>query len=152
MKRLCLLLATAILFVSASVNAQGVKDTSYKTGGGVTKMKHEEFRVYGEVKLFSDNGRTTIKVHFDALVEKIFADKETFKLYTQLENYRYESLNEALNVLASYGWSVDHVWTIENRTGVDTHFLISKTVGEMKPLAPWANMRKSSKEGLKRGK
>ena len=50
MKRLGLLLATAILFVAASVNAQGVKDTSYKTGGGnVIKVKHGESRIYGEV-------------------------------------------------------------------------------------------------------
>ena len=152
MKRLGLLLATAILFVAASVNAQGVKDTSYKTGGGnVIKVKHGESRIYGEVTSFTVNARTTVKVSFNCLIEKISGGKEAFKTCVNLENYQYESLVEALNILASHGWNVEHVWTEDSRTGVDTHFLISKSVDKLIPANPWMDKSKGAKGGSAKG-
>jgi len=151
MKRLTILFAVTAMFAATSVSAQGTKEQANK-GGVVMKTNQASPKVYGELTAFSVNGRTTVKVSFNTLIEKITGDKMAFKTCANLENYQYENLGEALNILSSHGWNVEHVWTEENRTGVDTHFLVSKAVGRLTPANPWADKSKSSKGGVSRGK
>lgn len=149
MKRLSILFAVAALMATTNVFAQGTKEMAEK-GGGVMKVNQVSPKVYGEVTSFTVNGRNTVKVSFNTIIEKVTGDKTAFKTCANLENYQYESLGEALNILASHGWQVDQVWTVENRTGVDTHYLISKTVGRITPANPWMDKSKSSKGGVSR--
>ena len=151
MKRLTILFAVAAMFATTSVSAQGTKEQADKNGG-MMKDNQASPKIYGEITVFSVNGRTTVKVDFNPLIQKITADKTAFKTCTNLENYQYESLGEALNILSSHGWSVEHVWTEEKRTGVDTNFLIAKPVGRLTPVNPWLDKSKSSKGGVTRGK
>lgn len=151
MKRLGILLAATALLATANVNAQGVKDPATKNGGGASVMKvaPESPKLYGEVTVFETNGRTTVKVEFNQIIDRINKDKQVFKDCIDLKNYKYESLSQALNVLASHGWTVEHVWTQENRTGVDTHMLISKNVGRLTPAYPWRDKTRDSKGAAK---
>lgn len=152
MKRLTILLAAIALLASANVCAQGVKDPATKNGqGSVMKMNNDDARLYGELTAFTVNGRTTVKVDFNMIIEKIARDKQIFKDCIDLKNYKYANLSEALNVLASHGWIVEHVWTESTRNGMDTKFLISKAVGRMTPVYPWRDKTKEAKGGS-RGK
>ena len=50
----------------------------------------------------------------------------------ELNRMRFDSVIEAMNTLASYGWELEESYTIETRTGALTYIIFAKEVDRLK--------------------
>lgn len=153
MKKLSMVLAAVGLLVSTTASAQLTKKPDNTRG---TRTVVEEVakkpKLYGTMMSYTQSGRAVVKIEFDPMIERIAPEKSTAGSCYELENHRFNSLGEALNVLSSHGWCVELGWTTEdNRNGTVTNFVLSKEVEKLMPVYPWKEKKggSTSKEGAK---
>ena len=132
------LVVAAFLFVFEA-NAQ---ITSKSQSNSKENLKYfasnaEEFKLYGEVTVSEINGRSSLKVFFDPIIDRMGSDKELVGVAQHIKNHKFSSLGEALNVLSSHGWHVEMVWTTLGTMGQVQHFLISNEIEKLSPVSPW---------------
>ena len=148
MKKLSILLASAALLFSISIQAQITKNTQATRTNSLDKPSQMDVQegvfLYGSMVVFQQNSREVVKISFDETVSRTVTNKEVISLTEQLSSYRYTSLVEALNVLSSHGWNVCQTWTQEgSRTGTEVHFLLRMNIKKSTPMSPWLEKRKS---------
>ena len=148
MNKLSIVLATVALSISTASQAQLTK-TSDNTRGKKTVVVEEDetVKIYGSLMSYTQNARPVVKIEFDEIIHRISPDKSAAKICSDLENHRFSSLGEALNVLSSHGWSPELSWTTEdNRSGTVTHMIIAKDVDKLMPVFPWKDKQFPPKE------
>ena len=142
-----MVLVVVAMMISTATQAQLTKKPDNTRGTRTAVVEDDKkLKIFGTLVMFTESGRSVVKVEFDEIVYEISPDK-ALKLCIDLENYRYSSLGEALNILSTHGWTPDMVWTSENnRNGTIAHMVISKEIDEFIPLFPW-----KYKQGAKGG-
>ena len=139
MKLIKILLVGTVLLFAFQANAQ---ITSKTQSNKKEKLKDvgpddRESKLYGEVIKSQINGRTSVRVSFDAVMDRMGSDKELIGVAQHIKSYKFTSLVEALNILSSHGWHVETVWTTLGTMGEVQHFLISNEVEKLSPVSPW---------------
>lgn len=148
MKKLSMVLAVVAMMISTATQAQLTKKPDNTRGTKTAVVEEDEkVKIFGTLVSFTQSGRSVVKLEFDEIIHRISPDKSAAKLCLDLENYRYSSLGEALNILSTHGWTPDMVWISENnRNGTITHMVISKEIDKLMPVFPWKD-----KQGAKGG-
>ena len=142
MKRFTIVLAVITFMMSIQVQAQATKeemDTKGKKESSTTSI--DASKLYGEMLVFEVNGKTVVKVSFDAVMGRMGSDKEAIGSSQKIADFQFSSLGQALNVLSSHGWMVEFVWTTLERSGTVQHFLVSHEVAKLTPVSPWLDKR-----------
>jgi len=132
------LVGAAFLFVFQA-NSQITSKSQSNSKGNPKDIvsKAGEYKLYGEVIKSQINGRTSVKVSFDPVMDRMGSEKELIGVAQQIRDYKFSSLGEALNILSSHGWNVEMVWTSLGITGEVQHFLISHEIEKLSPVSPW---------------
>jgi len=149
------LVGAAFLFaIQANAQMTTKSKSNIKENPKNIELDSRASKIYGEVTLSEINGRTSVKVSFDPIMDRMGSDKDALAIVHHLKDYRFPSLGQALNVLSSHGWYVEMVWTALGRAGEVQHFLISHDVKNLSPVSPWldkgsrgASSKANSKEG-----
>jgi len=136
------LASAAFLFVIQS-NAQVTTKTKSNTKSNTKenlrniRLDSESSKLYGEVALSEINGRTSVKVSFDPIIDRMVSDQDAISVIHHIKDHRFSSLGVALNVLSSHGWNVEMGWSSLGRAGEVQHFLISREIKKISPVSPW---------------
>ena len=157
MKLFNIVLAGAAFLFAIQANAQMTTKSKSNTKENPKNISSDAgaSKLYGEVTLSEVNGRTSVKVSFDPIMDRMGSEKDAIALVHYLKEFRFSSLGQALNVLSSHGWNVEMVWTALGRTGEVQHFLISRDVKKLFPVSPWLDKGSrgaSSKDNSKGGR
>ena len=149
-----MVLATVALLVSTASQAQLTKKPDNTRGTRTVVVEEDEkVKIFGELTSYTQNGRAVVKIAFDDMVHRISPDKSGAKVCLDIENYRFASLGEALNVLSTHGWTPEFAWTSEdNRNGTVTHMIIAKDIEKLMPVFPWKDKQAGSKGSTPAGK
>jgi hypothetical protein len=132
------LVVAAFLFVfQANAQITSKSQSNSKENLKDLASNAEEFKLYGEVSVSEISGRFSLKVSFDPIIDRMGSDKELIGVAQHIENHKFSSLGEALNVLSSHGWHVEMVWTTLGTLGQVQHFLISNEIEKLSPVSPW---------------
>jgi hypothetical protein len=139
MKLFNIVLAGAAFLFAIQANAQITTKTKSNTKENPNNIPLDagSSKIYGEVTLAEVSGRTSVKVSFDPIIDRLGANKDAIAIVHQIQNHKFSSLGEALNVLSSHGWNVEMGWTSLGRTGEVQHFLISHEIKKLYPISPW---------------
>ena len=138
MKLFTIALAAVTLLMSTQVQAQATKEERNVKSKSASSMSYvSASKIYGELQVSEVQGKTIVKIIFDNYLGKIEKLNPSLASASEISNFRYTSLGQALNILSSHGWNVDHVWTTMERTGTVQHFLVSHAVSGLSPLEPW---------------
>ena len=157
MKLFNILLAGAVFLFTIQANAQMTTKSQSNTKENPKNISSDAgaSKLYGEITLSEINGRTSVKVSFDPIMDRMTSEKNALAEVYNLKEFRFASLGQALNVLSSHGWNVEMVWTTLGRTGEAQHFLISRDVKKLSPVSPWLDKGSrgaSSKDNSKGGR
>ena len=157
MKLFNIVLAGAVFLFTIQANAQMTTKSKSNTQENPKNISSDAgaSKLYGEVTLSEVNGRTSVKVSFDPIMDRMGSEKDAIAVVHYLKEFRFSSLGQALNVLSSHGWNVEMVWTALGRTGEVQHFLISRDVKKLSPVSPWLDKGSrgaSSKDNSKGGR
>ena len=82
--------------------------------------------------LTENQGRVSVKLDFGKTISEIVTDKMILVEIEELNRMRFDSVIEAMNTLASYGWELEESYTIETRTGALTYIVFAKEVDRLK--------------------
>ena len=134
-----MVIAVVAMLVSTTTQAQLTKKPDNTRGTKTVVVEDDEkVKIFGTLQSYTLNGRAVVKINFDEMVHRISPDKSAAKLCLDIENHRFSSLGEALNVLSTHGWTPEIGWTSEdNRYGTVTHIIIGKDVDKLLPVFPW---------------
>tara|TARA_B100000427_G_scaffold20239_1_gene15433 strand:+ start:94 stop:579 length:486 start_codon:yes stop_codon:yes gene_type:complete len=155
MKKLSIVIAVVAMLVSTTTQAQLTKKPDNTRGTKTVVEDDEKVKIFGTLLSYTQSGRSVVKIEFDDMVHRISPDKSAAKLCLDIENHRFSSLGEALNVLSTHGWTPELGWTTEdNRNGTITHMIIGKEVDKLMPVYPWKEKSgvKSTDESKSSGK
>tara|TARA_Y100000589_G_C26911351_1_gene530440 strand:+ start:236 stop:724 length:489 start_codon:yes stop_codon:yes gene_type:complete len=154
MNKLSTVLVTLSLIASTASQAQPTKMPENKRGDKTLVVENEDpVKIYGSLISYTQNARSVVKIEFDEIIHRISPNKSTAKTCLDIENHRFNSLGEALNVLSSHGWSPELSWiTEDNRSGTVTHMIISKDVEKLLPVFPWKDKQFPPKQSGDSGK
>ena len=157
MKLFNIVLAGAAFLFAIQANAQMTTKSKSNTKENPKNIATDvgASKLYGEVTLSEINGRTSVKVSFDPIMDRMESDKDAIAVVHHLKEFRFSSIGQALNVLSSHGWNVEMVWTALGRSGEVQHFLISHDVKKLSPVSPWldkGSRGSSSKANSKGGR
>ena len=147
MKLFTIVFAAITLLMSTQVQAQGTKDQMKKSNAESSISTSSASKIFGEMLVFEINGKTVVKVSFDPIMDRMGSDKEALTSSQQIGNFKFTSMGQALNVLSSHGWMVEHVWTTLERSGAVQHFILSHEVAKLTPVSPW--LSKNTNKGTK---
>ena len=147
MKLFTIVFAAITLLMSTQVQAQGTKDQMKTEKAGNSTSTAGASKIFGEMLVFELNGKTIVKVSFDPIMDRMGSDKEALASSQQIGNFKFTSMGQALNVLSSHGWMVEHVWTTLERSGAVQHFILSHEVAKLTPVSPW--LSKNTNKGTK---
>ena len=148
MKLFTIVFAAITLLMSTQVQAQGTKNQmKTKSNAESSTSTAGASKIFGEMLVFELNGKTVVKISFDPIMDRMGSDKVALASSQQIQGFNFQSLGQALNVLSSHGWMVEHVWTTMERSGAEQHFIISHEVSKLSPVSPWLN--KSKNKGTK---
>ena len=138
-----MVLAVVAMMVSTTTQAQLTKKPDNTRGTRTVVVEEDEkVKIFGTLLSYTQSGRAVVKIDFDEIVHRISPDKSASKLCLDIENYRFSSLGEALNVLSTHGWTPEIAWTSEdNRNGTITHMVLGKEVDKLMPIFPWKDKR-----------
>jgi len=102
--------------------------------GGLSKeeQKKSSAEIYLSMSLTENQGRVSVKLDFGKIISEIVTDKIILLEIEELSRMRFDSVIEAMNSLASYGWELEESYTIETRTGALTYIIFSKEVDRLK--------------------
>jgi predicted O-methyltransferase YrrM len=138
MKLFTIALAAVTLLMSTQVQAQATKEErNVKSKSASSMSSASASKIYGELQVSEVQGTTIVKIIFDNYLGKIEKFNPSLASVSEMSDFRYTSMGQALNILSSHGWSVDHVWTTMERTGTVQHLLVSHEVSGLSPLEPW---------------
>tara|TARA_B110000196_G_scaffold282641_1_gene264032 strand:- start:367 stop:840 length:474 start_codon:yes stop_codon:yes gene_type:complete len=138
MKLFNIVLAGAAFLFAIQANAQMSTKSNTKENPKNIASDAVMSKIYGEITLSEINSRTSVKVSFDPIMERMVgSEKGAIAVVHHLKEYRFSSLGQALNILSSHGWNVEMVWTSLGRTGEVQRFLISHNVNKLSPVSPW---------------
>tara|TARA_Y100000746_G_C15412699_1_gene411016 strand:+ start:412 stop:900 length:489 start_codon:yes stop_codon:yes gene_type:complete len=156
MKKFSIVIAVVAMLVSTTTQAQLTKKPDNTRGTKTVVVEDDDkVKIFGTILSYTQSGRAVVKIEFDDMVHRISPDKSAAKLCLDIENYRFSSLGEALNVLSTHGWTPELGWTSEdNRNGTITHMIIGKEVDKLMPVFPWKEKSgvKSTDESKSSGK
>ena len=128
--------------MSTQVQAQGTKEQmKTKSKAESSTSTAAASKIFGEMLVFDLNGKTVVKVSFDPIMDRMGSDKEALASSQQIGGFNFQSMGQALNVLSSHGWMVEHVWTTLERSGAVQHFILSHEVAKLTPVSPWLDKR-----------
>ena len=148
MKLFTIVFAAITLLMSTQVQAQGTKEQmKTKSNAESSTSASGASKIFGEMLVFEINGKTVVKVSFDPILGRMGADKDALMASQQIGDFKFTSMGQALNVLSSHGWMVEHVWTTLERSGAVQHFILSHEVAKLTPVSPW--LSKNTKKGTK---
>ena len=147
MKLFTIVFAAITLLMSTQVQAQGTKDQMKTKKAENSTSTAGASKIFGEMLVFDLNGKTVVKVSFDPIMDRMGSDKEALASSQQIGNFKFTSMGQALNVLSSHGWMVEHVWTTLERSGAVQHFILSHEVAKLTPVSPW--LSKNTNKGTK---
>jgi len=148
MKLFTIVFAAITLLMSTQVQAQGTKEQmKTKSNAESSTSASGASKIFGEMLVFEINGKTVVKVSFDPILGRMGADKDALMASQQIGDFKFTSMGQALNVLSSHGWMVEHVWTTLERSGAVQHFILSHDVAKLTPVSPW--LSKNTKKGTK---
>ena len=150
-----MIIAVVAMLVSTTTQAQLTKKPDNTRGTKTVVEDDEKVKIFGTLLSYTQSGRSVVKIEFDDMVHRISPDKSAAKLCLDIENHRFSSLGEALNVLSTHGWTPELGWTTEdNRNGTITHMIIGKEVDKLMPVYPWKEKSgvKSTDESKSSGK
>ena len=147
MKLFTIVFAAITLLMSTQVQAQGTKDQMKTKKAENSTSTSGASKIFGEMLVFDLNGKTVVKVSFDPIMDRMGSDKEALASSQQIGNFKFTSMGQALNVLSSHGWMVEHVWTTLERSGAVQHFILSHEVAKLTPVSPW--LSKNTNKGTK---
>ena len=139
MKLFNIVFAGAAFLFAIQANGQITTNTKSNTRENPKNMQldAESSKLYGEVSLSEINGRTSVKVIFDPVMDRMGAERNAISVIQHVKDHKFSTLGEALNVLSSHGWNVEMGWTSLGRAGEVQHFLISREVKRIFPVSPW---------------
>ena len=138
MKLFTIALAAITLLMSTQVQAQATKDERNVKSKSESSMSSTKVsKIYGELLVSELQGATIVKVVFDNYLGKIEKLDPSLSSASKISEFKFSSIGQALNILSSHGWNVDHVWTTMERTGTVQHLLVSHEVYGLSPLEPW---------------
>ena len=144
MKLFTIVFAAITLLMSTQVQAQGTKNQiNTKSNAESSTSTAGASKIFGEMLVFELNGKTVVKVSFDPIMDRMGSDKVALASSQQIAKFNFQSIGQALNVLSSHGWMVEHVWTTMERSGAEQHFIISHEVSKLSPASPWLNKNKN---------
>jgi len=142
MKLFTIVFAAITLLMSTQVQAQGTKEQmKTKSKAESSTSTAAASKIFGEMLVFDLNGKTVVKVSFDPIMDRMGSDKEALASSQQIGGFNFQSMGQALNVLSSHGWMVEHVWTTLERSGAVQHFILSHEVAKLTPVSPWLDKR-----------
>jgi len=149
-----MLFATVGLLVSITSQAQSTKVPDNLRGEKVLVVEDDKpVKIYGSLMSYTQNARAFVKIEFDEIIHRLCPDKSAAKICLDIENHRFNSLGEALNVLSSHGWSPQLTWTTEdNRSGIVVHMIIAKDIDKLMPVFPWKDKQFPPKDVAGSGK
>ena len=147
MKLFTIVFAAITLLMSTQVQAQGTKDQMKTKKAENSTSTSGASKIFGEMLVFDLNGKTVVKVSFDPIMDRMGSDKEALASSQQIGSFKFTSMGQALNVLSSHGWMVEHVWTTLERSGAVQHFILSHEVAKLTPVSPW--LSKNTNKGTK---
>ena len=148
MKLFTIVFAAITLLMSTQVQAQATKEQmKTKSKAESSTATSGASKIFGEMLVFEINGKTVVKVSFDPIMGRMGSDKDALVASQQIANFKFTSMGQALNVLSSHGWMVEHVWTTLERSGAVQHFILSHEVAKLTPVSPW--LSKSTTKGTK---
>ena len=147
MKLFTIALAAITLLMSTQVQAQATKDEMKTKKAENSTSTEGTSKIFGEMLVFELNGKIVVKVSFDPVMDRMGSDKEALASSQQIGNFKFTSMGQALNVLSSHGWMVEHVWTTLERSGAVQHFILSHEVAKLTPVSPW--LSKNTNKGTK---
>jgi predicted O-methyltransferase YrrM len=147
MKLFTIALAAITLLMSTQVQAQATKDQMKTKKAENSTSTEGTSKIFGEMLVFELNGKIVVKVSFDPVMDRMGSDKEALASSQQIGNFKFTSMGQALNVLSSHGWMVEHVWTTLERSGAVQHFILSHEVAKLTPVSPW--LSKNTNKGTK---
>lgn len=109
--------------------------------GGVFRQTIHAGEFYGRVISYMQANNEQVRFQCDDMVWRMTRDQDFLKALESLNSYRFESLLEALNVLASHGWEVRTSMVLNGRNGEEQHILMARPVDNMMPASPWLDKR-----------
>jgi hypothetical protein len=105
--------------------------------GGLSKEEQQKSsaEIYLSMALTENQGRVSVKLDFGKTISEIVTDKMILVEIEELSKMRFDSVIEAMNTLASYGWELEESYSIETRTGALTFIVFAKEVDRLKRAA-----------------
>ena len=102
--------------------------------GGLSKEEQQKSsaEIYLSMALTENQGRVSVKLDFGKTISEIITDKMILVEIEELSKMRFDSVIEAMNTLASYGWELEESYTFETRTGALTFIVFAKEVDRLK--------------------
>ena len=102
--------------------------------GGLSKEEQQKSsaEIYLSMALTENQGRVSVKLDFGKTISGIVTDKMILVEIEELSKMRFNSVIEAMNTLASYGWELEESYTFETRTGALTFIVFAKEVDRLK--------------------
>ena len=137
MKRLGILLAlcsVTTMGFSQSPKAQILNDGRAVVQGNVSPGLN---KVFGEITTEWVKSMEKVKVRFSDISMSNCTDSRLMSTMTGATKHSWESAFEALNAMASNGWVLEQVYTSNGMSGVKTHYIISASSAQIKPVMPW---------------
>lgn len=92
---------------------------------------------YGKLVSFKQTNTEIVRFKVDDSVLRMTRDAEFTKNLDDLTKYRFESVEQALNVLSSHGWQVSSTMVLRGRQGDEQHYLMSYATDRLMPVFPW---------------
>lgn len=132
------LLAAGLLGMVFTASAQ--KANLSPKGGPKTEVLRTEVRggvFYGTLVAFKQTNTEIVRFNVDDVVMRMTRDTEFRKNLDDMTKYRFKSVGQALNVLASHGWEVSSTMVVRGRQGDERHFLMSYSTERISPVFPW---------------
>ena len=143
-------LLTILGFVGlmATMNAQ---DANLVRGndpkGGVSRSSIRAGEFYGELVVRKQGNLELIRFELDDVALRMTRDAQLKVTFQELKSHRYQTLTEALNILASHGWEVRNGMVTKGRQGDEEHYLLARPVDYVLPLTPWKDNQRGSNSG-----
>ena len=105
-----------------------------------TEVLRTEIRAgvfYGTLVSFKQTNTEIVRFKVDDSVLRMTRDAEFTRNLEDLTKYRFESVEQALNVLSSHGWQVSSTMVLRGRQGDEQHYLMSYATDRLMPVFPW---------------
>ena len=103
-----------------------------------------EKKIFGEITSEWVRSTEKVVVAFPEICLTSCVDNDILTSIAGATKHKWNSAMETLNVMASNGWLLEHVYTTPGMAGVRTHYIISIATNKMKSTQPWSSSNAQS--------